>query len=378
MRRSPSRRPGDALASREARTYRVRVRSTTAGPRGATRSRVEAGLLDAATGSARRSLCRTTPARAAVAVTAPAPEFDVRRRGPSARLYVTSLGVHRMTINGRRGVRRPAGPGLDAVRQAHRSPRPTTSPSCCGVGTNVIGGGPRRWLVPRTTGLGPSGTGCHYGPEVGLLAQLELDAGGRRRRRRSRRTGRGGRRPARSASADLYDGAGSTSASAAPDGTGPGSTHAAWSPAAVVPIDRHVDRAADRPRPVRRSSDATAYRAAGPDGGGWRLDAGQNIAGCVRTARSRDRRDDGHRASCGGPRARWRAAHALASIGQGDRHATSSPATRSTELEPVVHLPRLPLRRGRRRRRAILDASVVAISSDRARRAAVRLLGPDC
>ena len=84
----------------------------------------------------------------------------------AARLYVTSLGVHEVTINGRRVADELLAPGWTRTGGGC-SPTPTTSRTCSRRATNVDRRRPRRRLVSRAPGLGPGrrpmhGTGARW------------------------------------------------------------------------------------------------------------------------------------------------------------------------------------------------------------------------
>ncbi|MER5805417.1 family 78 glycoside hydrolase catalytic domain [Streptomyces mirabilis] len=94
--------PAAPLSSREVRYWRVRVRTGLGWTAWSEPGRVEAALLDDAQWTARPVHVPTDRGR-----TFPGPvpllrrEFDLPAEPVSARLYVTALGVHRTTINGR-------------------------------------------------------------------------------------------------------------------------------------------------------------------------------------------------------------------------------------------------------------------------------------
>ena len=195
--------------------------------------RVEAGLLSAADWSASAITPRTTR--------------DARRRrrlrcfGASStsprsigRLYVTSLGLHRLAVNGR-----------DAATTSRRAGRPyrhrltvetydvtrLLKPGA-NVLSAVLGDG---WYRGR---LGWGGLRAVYGGDVALIAQLEIDPG-TERRCVSSRTRPGWRRRARSlptcttaAVVDLRE--------QQPGWTNAGFDTAGWRPAAVVPFDATI------------------------------------------------------------------------------------------------------------------------------------------
>ncbi|MEU3937688.1 family 78 glycoside hydrolase catalytic domain [Streptomyces sp. NPDC029044] len=94
--------PAGPLVSREARHWRVRVRTDLGWTRWSQPARVEAALLDDGDWTARPVHVPSDRGR-----TSPGPvpllrrEFDLPAEPVSARLYVTSLGVHRTGVNDR-------------------------------------------------------------------------------------------------------------------------------------------------------------------------------------------------------------------------------------------------------------------------------------
>ncbi|NEA98759.1 alpha-L-rhamnosidase [Streptomyces sp. SID13726] len=94
--------PAEPLASREVRYWRVRVRTDAGRTRWSEPARVEAALLTDADWTARPVHLPSDRGRPGPG---PVPllrqEFDLPAAPVSARLYVSSLGVHRTAINGR-------------------------------------------------------------------------------------------------------------------------------------------------------------------------------------------------------------------------------------------------------------------------------------
>jgi len=94
--------PGEPLRSRDVRFYRARILTSQGWTGWSPVLRVEAGLLDPGDWDA---AAVTLPDDPGVAAASPAPivrrEFQIRGEIASARLYVTALGLHRVTINGR-------------------------------------------------------------------------------------------------------------------------------------------------------------------------------------------------------------------------------------------------------------------------------------
>ncbi|MCT9137586.1 alpha-L-rhamnosidase [Streptomyces violarus] len=94
--------PGEPLHSREVRYWRVRVRTDLGWTGWSDPARVEAALLHDSEWMARPVY---VPSDSGRTTSGPVPlvrkEFDLPAEPVSARLYVTALGVHRITVNGR-------------------------------------------------------------------------------------------------------------------------------------------------------------------------------------------------------------------------------------------------------------------------------------
>ncbi len=198
--------PGGPLNSREARHYRVRVRGTSSWSDWSQSLRVEAGLLRPDDWLARAVTLAGDPGSRKQA---PAPMvrrvFDLPGPVAQARLHVTALGLHQVTINGRAVTTDLLAPGWTTYR--HRlladtydvTDLLTAGPNAIGA---VLGDG---WYRGRL-GWQPGHARCHYGDQVALVAQLEIAsaptaAGSWSQRMRSGEPSTGEIR-----SADLYDG----------------------------------------------------------------------------------------------------------------------------------------------------------------------------
>ena len=338
MRRSPSSHRAAVCASREVRYYRVRVQSTDGwsawsdvAPR---RSGAPRGI---ATGSARRSRCRTTRARIG---TSPPRSSGVRSTSTApvrhARLYVTALGLHRVTLNGHPVDRRSARARLDAVSKSDCSPMPTTSPtSCCAARTCSA------WPW-ATAGIAGASAGRRrraapaMATEVACLAQLELDARGRDdvtiATDDAWRASTGEIR-----SADLYDGCRIDLRERQAGWDRPGFDDRRLGPGRDRAARSHGHRASERAagpgdrRPPHRSDAAPGRRLAD------RRPPERRRLGAA--TRPRSRRVDRHRASRGGARARRVPAYPLPAIGawrpiptcsRMTPMSTSNPPSRST------------------------------------------------
>ena len=166
--------PGPALVSREVRYFRVRVRTEEGWTDWSRALRVEAGLLKPGDWHASAVTLPGDPGRERPS---PSPvlrrEFGLEGEVERARLYVTALGVYRLSINGVAVGDGLLSPGWTTYR--HRFVADTYDvASLLRRGANVIvatlGDG---WYRGRL-GWEPDGARCQYGSDVGLVAQLEV------------------------------------------------------------------------------------------------------------------------------------------------------------------------------------------------------------
>ena len=167
--------PGPDLVSREVRFHRVRVRTADGWTAWGPVLRTEAGLLRADDWLA---LAVTLPDDPGRDRQAPAPllrrEFDLPGTVARARLYITSLGLHEVTLNGKPVTDSLLAPGWTPYHQRLTG---ETYDVTTGLvqGVNVIcatlGDG---WYRGRL-GWDPTNDRCTYGRDVALIAQLEVD-----------------------------------------------------------------------------------------------------------------------------------------------------------------------------------------------------------
>lgn len=272
--------PGGMLASRETRHVRVRIRTGGAWTDWGGALRVEAGLLDASDWDA---VAVTLPDDPGADHQAPCPlvrhEFQLPAPVRRARLYVTSLGVHEVWLNGERVSADLLAPGWTTYRRRLLSETYDVS-GMLTTGPNAIAGrlGDGWYRGRLGWDTGPKGRG-HYGHELGLIAQLEVELEDGTRRT----IATDGSWMASTGSvrrADLYDGC-DIDLRQEPDGwTRPGFDAVSWVPVRVVPFDPVVVE----PRmasPVRVVAERPVTRTERP-GGAIALDCGQNVAGWVR------------------------------------------------------------------------------------------------
>ena len=271
--------PGDALASREVRFYRVRILTEGGWTTWSPTLRVEAGLLDAGDWIAEAVTLPDDPGSVRAS---PSPllrhEFEIDGTVEQARLYVTSLGLHHVAINGRPVSEDLLAPGWTSY--GHRLLAETYDVTdLILAGPNVIaatlGDG---WYRGRLGWTGEDGRAT-YGRDVALVAQLEVRlADGTFGRVVTDRRWLASTGEIRSA--DLYDGAFVDLREQRSGWMLPGHDTSAWRPVAIVPFDPSVIEPRIAP-PVRvvATMPATIVR---PTAGCLRLDGGQNIAGFVR------------------------------------------------------------------------------------------------
>ena len=167
--------PGGPLRSREVRHYRVRVRDVSGWSGWSDGLRIEAGLLEPGAWSARAITLPDDPGSRGQS---PSPvlrrEFDVPAPIASARLHVTALGVHRVSLNGRLVSDDLLAPGWTSY--GHRILADTydvtrlLTPGRNAIGA-VLGDG---WYRGRL-GWDAANDRCRYGRELGLVAQLEIE-----------------------------------------------------------------------------------------------------------------------------------------------------------------------------------------------------------
>jgi alpha-L-rhamnosidase len=271
--------PGGPLRSRDVRWYRVRVRTSHGWTDWGPTLRVEAGLLTAADWSAEAITLPDDPGRVRQA---PCPVVRTVFQAPPdlvrAVLYVTSLGVHEVCLNGEAVGDALLAPGWTPYHErllveTHDVTRLVRA------GTNVLVGTLGDGWYRGRLGWDAVGGRCTYGQEVALLAQLELTrADGSVERVATDGSWRAA--TGEVLQADLYDGCTVDLRLRDPSIHTAGFDDSAWVPAAVVPLDRVVLEPRIAP-PVRRV-EVLPVRAEGGTDGVVALDGGQNIAGFVR------------------------------------------------------------------------------------------------
>lgn len=356
--------PGGSLWSREVRHYRVRILVAGTWTDWSPVLRVEAGLLRPENWQADAV---TLPDDPGARAQSPAPlvrrEFSLPGRVARARLYVTSLGIHEVSINGRRVGDALLAPGWTAYR--HRLLSETYDVTAMLTpGINVIGAILGDGWYRGRIGWDGVNDRCRYGDQVGLVAQLEVElSDGSRTMVVSD--------PAWQAStaeirrADLYDGCEIDLRERQDGWDAPGFDASAWQPVRIVPWDASVVEPRVAP-PVRVVAELPCERHS-RSAGSLRLDGGQNISGYVRL---RVRGQAGTRVTV---------RHAEVLEADGSLHTVSLRSARATDTyiladdgETVLE-PRLTFH-GFQYAEVETDATVedavfVAISSDTPRRA---------
>ncbi|MER6492866.1 family 78 glycoside hydrolase catalytic domain [Streptomyces griseorubiginosus] len=268
--------PAEPLLSREVRHWRVRIRTDHGWTGWSEPARMEAALLDATDWTARPVYLpsdrgRTTPG--------PAPllrrEFELPAEPVSARLYVTSLGVHRTAINGR--------PVSDELLEPGWTSYPNRLLYATYDVTGLLAPGPNALSAAIGDGWYRGHLTWHknrdvYGDASALLAQLEVTlADGSTVTVGTDDQWRGGYGGLRAA--DLYDGC-ERDLRQEPHGWQlPGFDDHSWEQAATLPLPSGL---AQRAHPPVRIVQVIQPRQQTLPNGTIAVDAGENITGWLR------------------------------------------------------------------------------------------------
>ncbi|MFE7841979.1 family 78 glycoside hydrolase catalytic domain [Streptomyces sp. NPDC057474] len=268
--------PAQPLNSRETRYWRVRVRTDLGWTPWSDSARVEAALLDDVDWAARPVHLPSDRGR-----TSPGPvpllrrEFHLPAEPVSARLYVTSLGVHRTTVNGRPVSADLLEPGwtsypnrlLYASYDVTDLLRPGANALSAAIGDGWVRGH-LTWHKNRDV----------YGDTTALLAQLEVDlADGTRVTITTDGHWKGGYGDL--LAADLYDGC-ERDLRHEPNGWQlPHFVDRDWEPVAVLPLPKGLAQRAHPP--VRVVQVVRPEQRTLPDGT-IAVDAGENLTGWLR------------------------------------------------------------------------------------------------
>jgi alpha-L-rhamnosidase len=356
--------PGGPLRSREVRHYRVRVMTDLGASDWSEPLTLEAPLLSADDWHASAI---TLPDDLGRSRSAPSPllrtEFALEQPPLRARLYVTSLGVHVVYLNGE-----PVGDG-------HLAPGWTTyrhriladsfdvtahlRPGRNAIGA-ILGDG---WYRGRL-GWMPGEDRCRYGSSIALLLQLEVElADGTKVKICSDETWRATTGEIRSA--DIYDGVTIDLREVRPGWMLAGHDDARWRRAISVPLDRRLIE--PRATPPVRTIDVRAVEVQRDTGTRSILDAGQNLAGFARLKVR----------GTPGERVRVRHAEVLEADGalhtKGLRSALATDEYTLSSHDPVTLQPPFTFHGFRyaevETSAEVLGAEIVAVSSDLPRRA---------
>lgn len=272
--------PGEPLKSREIRHYRVRIATAAGWNEWSPVLTVEAGLHEASDWTAEAVTLRDDPGAERQS---PSPllrhEFDLEADVEKARLYVTSLGVHRVSINGQPVTDELLNPGWSSYD--HRLLAATYDvtallSSGCNVVSGSLGDG---WYRGRLGWDPTGGDRARYGIELGLIAQLEIElSDGSSMCVVTNQEWLASTGEIRSA--DLYDGSVIDFKAGQPGWERAGFDPAGWAPVAVIPFDTSLIQ--PRMSPPVREVETLPTTTVGQLGGKVILDGGQNLAGVVR------------------------------------------------------------------------------------------------
>ena len=330
--------PGAPLTSRQVAYWRVRVRTDQGWTAWSEAARVEAALLADGDWTARPVFLPSDRGRDGVG---PAPllrrEFELPAEPVSARLYVTALGVHRTSVNGR-----PVGdellePGWTSYRDRLLYATHDVT-ALLRAGRNVLAGSVGDgWFRGN---LGWDRLRDFYGDASALLAQLEVTcADGSTVTVGTDEQWRGGYGAVRAA--DLYDGCDVDLREEPAGWAEPGFDDAGWEPVGTLPLPAGLGQRALPP--VRVLQEIEPQVGELPDGT-LAVDAGQNLTGWLRLRVTGPSRRPGDGAARRGARREGPAGDHAAALGPGHRHLRAG--RRHRRAGAGVHLPRLPVRRG--------------------------------
>ena len=280
--------PGGPLKSREIRHYRARIASAAGWSDWSSVLSVEAGLNQASDWAAEAV---TLPGDPGSQRQSPSPllrrEFELSADVEKARLYVTSLGVNRVSINGQPTSDELLNPGWSSYH--HRLLAATYDVTALlSPGSNVVSGMLGDGWYRGRLGWDPTDDRGRYGTELGLIAQLEIELSDGSSVRvvtdEDWLTSTGEIR-----SADLYDGSVIDLTSRQPDWELPGFDTSGWTKAAVIPYQKTLIR--PRRFPPVREIETRPTEVVSRSGNKIILDGGQNLAGFIRLRMRGDRGD---------------------------------------------------------------------------------------
>ncbi len=268
--------PGDAFASRERRHYRVKAELDGVWTDWSPVCSIEIGLLTAADWSAKAVTLPDDPGGASMS---PSPlvrkAFDAKPDVASARLHVTSLGVHRVFLNGQVVSDDLLAPGWSAYHQRLVAVTHDVT-DLVTEGENVLSGSLGDGWYRGRLGWNPGLDRCNYGTELGLFAQLEVTyTDGSVQTIATDDSWRASTGSIRFA--DIYDGCEIDLAKEPTGWTSPGFDDADWSPVALVELDPAIIEPWIS-TPIRPVVELEVSCSDGPNGV-TRVDVGQNISG---------------------------------------------------------------------------------------------------
>lgn len=271
--------PGEPLKSREIRHYRARVATAAGWSDWSPVLTIEAGLNQASDWAAQAVTLPADPgSRRQSASPLLRHEFDLVADVKKARLYLTSLGIHMIAINGFPVTDELLNPGWSSYR--HRLLSATYDVSdLLRTGSNVVSGILGDGWYRGRLGWDPTNDRARYGIELGLIAQLEIElVDGSLLRVVTDEDWRASTGEIRSA--DLYDGSVIDLNDRQPGWDMPGFDASEWTRVAVVPFDKSLVR--PRSAQAVRMVHTLPTQVVSQSGSKTIVDGGQNLAGFVR------------------------------------------------------------------------------------------------